>query len=449
MGYSRAAMERAMKAQEVILRAISKQMTWWQAAEVLRMSPRQLRRLYWQYRRFGYDGLYDRRTGQPSPKRVPLEVVEQVLCLYRETYADCSVRHFHEKLQEKHGIELSYTWVKLALQGAGLVAKGRKRGVHRRRRERRPMVGMMLHIDGSTHRWLRGEQWHDLIVVMDDASSEVYYAQLVEQESTHTVMVALREVVEQRGIFCALYSDRGSHFWLTPKAGEMVDRQRLTQVGRALRELGIEMIPAYSPQARGRSERNFGTWQRRLPQELRLHGITSKEEANQFLRENYIAEFNGKFAVAPAQPESAFVPVGGKDLERIFSLQQERVVNRDNTISWANRVLQIERTRWRGTLAGCRVIVCEHLDGSLSVYYGPHKVGRWAARTEAQGDQEESTAKQSCGKDALWKPLETAVPTALGNPAMKAGFPLSHSSGGDLYLPDEEGKAKPSGHITC
>ncbi len=278
---------------------------------------------------------------------MPLGVAEQVFVLYREQYFDFSVRHFQEKLWEEHGILLSYSWVKLALQGAGLVDKARQRGVHRRRRERRPRVGMMLHIDGSRHRWLGGEQWHDLIVVLDDASSEIYYAQLVEEESTVTVLAALREVVEQRGTFCSLYSDRGSHFWLTPKAGERVDRQRLTQVGRAMRELGIEMIPAYSPQARGRSERNFGTWQRRLPQELRLRGITTREEANRFLRESYLAEFNRKFAVAAAQPESAFVPVDGKDLERIFTLQHERVVNRDNTISFANRVLQIERTRWR------------------------------------------------------------------------------------------------------
>ena len=304
MVYTKAAMERAMKVQEVILRAISKQIHWFEAAKILGLSARQLRRLYYRYKNYGYDGLYDRRTGKPSPRRVPLAVAEQVFALYREKYFDFSVRHFHEKLWEEHGILLSYSWVKLALQGAGLVDQARQRGVHRRR-ERRPMVGMMLHIDGSRHRWLGGEQWHDLIVVLDDASSEIYYAQLVEEESTVTVLTALREVVEQRGIFCSLYSDRGSHFWLTPKAGEMVDRQRLTQVGRAMRELGIEMIPAYSPQARGRSERNFGTWQRRLPQELRLRGIRTREEANRFLRESYIAEFNRKFAVA-AQPESAF-----------------------------------------------------------------------------------------------------------------------------------------------
>jgi len=373
-----------MKAEEVILRALSKQITFWQAARILRISPRHLRRIYDRYRRFGFDGLYDRRRSRPSQRRVPLAVVERVLGLYRETYFDLSVRHFHEKLREEHGLTYSYTWVKRLLQGAGLVEKARQRGVHRRRRERRPMAGMLLHIDASTHRWLGSDQWHDLIVVMDDATSEVYYAQLVEQESTETVMTALWAVIERRGIFCSLYSDRARHFWLTPKEGEVVDRQRLTQVGRALRELGIAMIPAYSPQARGRSERNFQTWQRRLPQELRLRGIQEVEEANRFLRGSYLAEFNGKFQVAPAQPESAFVPAGGKDLERIFSLQHERVVNRDNTIQFASRVLQIERTKWRGTLAGCRVLVCEHLDGRISVYYGPHRVAEFAA---PQGDE--------------------------------------------------------------
>ena len=422
MVYTRAGMERAMKVQEVILRAISKQMRWFEAAKILGLSGRQLRRLYYRYRTYGYDGLYDRRKGQPSPRRVPLAVAERIFALYREKYFDFSVRHFHEKLWSEHGILVSYSWVKLALQGAGLVAKERQRGVHRRKRERRPMVGMMLHIDGSRHEWLGEGQWHDLIVVLDDASSEIYYAQLVEEESTATVMAALREVVEQRGIFCSLYSDRASHFWLTPKSGERVDRQRMTQVGRALRDVGIEMIPAYSPQARGRSERNFGTWQRRLPQELRVRGITTREEANRFLRESYIGEMSRRFGVEAAQAESAFVPAGGKDLERIFSLQHERVVNRDNTVSFANRVLQIGRVSWRGTLAGIRVVVSEHLDGSLSVYYGPHQVGRYA-----NPEAEEKSGTADCGKDAECKPLKNGVCTPLGNPAESAGFPLSHS----------------------
>ncbi len=382
-----------MKVEEVILRVVGKRLTFWQAAWILRISPRHLRRVMERYRRSGFDGLLDRRKSRPSPKRVPWTVAEQVLCLYREKYFDFSVRHFHEKLREEHGILYSYTCIKGLLQGAGLVGRARQRGPHRRKRERRPMAGMLLHIDGSTHRWLGGEQWHDLIVVLDDASSEIYYAQLVEQESTMTVLAALREVVEQHGIFCALYSDRGSHFWLTPKEGEIVDRQRLTQVGRAMRDLGIEMIPAYSPQARGRSERNFGTWQGRLPQELRLRGITTVEEANRFLREGYIAELNRKFSVPPGQPESAFVAVSGRDLERIFSLQQERVVNQDNTVRVANRTLQIEKTKWRGTLAKCRVLVCEHLDGTWSVFYGPHLVGRYAPDGSPCGARESRTPR--------------------------------------------------------
>ena len=191
----------------------------------------------------------DRRKGKPSEKRVPLATVEQVLGLYQKTYYDLNVRHFHEKLKEEHGIHLSYTWVQQALQGAGLVARGPRRGKHRRRRERRPMVGMLLHIDGSKHQWFGDECWYDLIVILDDATSEIYYAQLVEEESTRTVMAGLREVIQTQGLFCALYSDRGSHFFVTPKAGEKVDKHRLTQVGRAMKELGVRMIPAYSPQS--------------------------------------------------------------------------------------------------------------------------------------------------------------------------------------------------------
>ncbi len=398
--YSKAAVERAMKVQEVILRALAKKITWWQAAEIIGISDRHMRRWRERYEKFGYDGLFDRRRGQPSPKRVPLATVEQVLGLYRDRYFDLNVRHFHEKLGTEHQIGLSYTWVKAALQGAGLVARGRKRGVHRKRRERRPLPGMLLHIDGSRHRWFQDERWYDLIVLLDDASSEIYYAQLVEEESTATVMAAVREVVERRGLFCALYSDRASHFWLTPKAGGKVDPHRLTQLGRALRELGVQMIPAYSPQARGRSERSFGTWQGRLPQELRLAGIDTVEAANQFLREHYVAEFNRRFQVPPAQRGSAFVACRHKDLDLVFALQFERTVNRDNTVSFQNLNLQIERVKWRGTLAGCNVTVHQHLDATLSITHGPHQLGRFTAQgipvprtqTAAQGAVEKTAA---------------------------------------------------------
>jgi transposase len=373
---SAAAVERAMKLQDVMLRAMAKRITWFQAAEILGISCRQMQRWKTRFEHEGYEGLFDRRRGIPSPKRVPLTTVEEVLRLYQEQYFDFNVRHFHEKLRSEHQIELSYTWVKQALQGAGLVKTRRKRGKHRKRRPRRPLPGMMLHIDGSQHRWFNDERWYDLLVIMDDATSEIYYAQLVEQESTRTVLTGLRAVIEQKGLFCALYSDRASHFFLTPKSGEPVDHNRVTQVGRALRELGIQLIPAYSPQARGRSERGFGTWQGRLPQELRLRGITTIAAANQFLRE-YLSEFNQRFMVKAAERGTAFVPLKRKDLHLVFSLQHERVVARDNTVSFAQRSWQIERTKLRGTLAGCRVVVHEHLDDTLSITFGPHVVGRY------------------------------------------------------------------------
>ncbi|MGB8580378.1 MAG: helix-turn-helix domain-containing protein [Candidatus Sulfotelmatobacter sp.] len=283
--YPRAAMERAMKVQDVMLQAMAKKITWWQAAEILGISDRHMRRWRERYVEEGYNGLLDRRRGQPSRRRVAVATVEKVFALYREKYFDLNVQHFHEKLQAEHGIELSYSWVKQALQGAGLVARGRNRGAHRKRRERRPLPGMLLHIDGSRHQWFQDERWYDLIVILDDATSEIYYAQLVEEESTATVMAGLREVIERQGVFCALYSDRGN----------------------------------------------------------------------------------------------AFVPCRSRDLERIFSLQFERSVNRDNTVSFQNLSLQIERVRWRATLAGCQVVLHQHLNGTLSLTHGPHCLGRYDA----------------------------------------------------------------------
>ena len=402
--YPRAAMERAMKVQDVLLQAMAKKITWWQAAEILGISDRHMRRWRERYVEEGYNGLFDRRRGKPSRRRVPVATVEKVFALYREKYFDLNVQHFHEKLQAEHGIELSYTWVKQALQGAGLVARGRKRGAHRKRRERRPLPGMLLHIDGSRHQWFQDERWYDLIVILDDATSEIYYAQLVEEESTATVMAGLKEVIERKGVFCALYSDRGSHFWLTPKVGGKVDHHRRTQVGRALHELGVQMIPAYSPEARGRSERNFSTWQGRLPQELRLRQLGTLEAANRFLREDYITEFNRRFQVASRQRGNAFVPCRSRDLERIFSLQFERSVNRDNTVSFQNLSLQIERVRWRATLAGCQVVVHQHLNGTLSLTHGLHCLGRY---------------------DATGAPLPTAASTALSRGRGTAPFPCN------------------------
>ena len=392
-----------MKLQDVLLKAMAKKIRWWDAAAIIGVTDRTMRRWRERLEAEGYSGLVDRRKGQPSDKRVPLATVEQVLKLYQATYYDFNIRHFHEKLSEEHGIQLSYTWVQKALQGAGLVARGRRRGKHRRRRERRPMAGMLLHIDGSKHQWFGDDRWYDLIVILDDATSEIYYAQLVEEESTRTVMAGLREVVETQGLFCALYSDRGSHFFVTPKAGQKVDKHRLTQVGRAMKELGVQMIPAYSPQARGRSERSFGTWQGRLPQELRLAGIDSVEGANEFLRESYIAAFNQKFTVPAQEKATAFRRTTRADLNWVFSVQTERVVAKDNTVAIADRDWQLEKSRFRNSLAGCTVTIHQHLDGTVSIRFGPHVVGRYLA----DGQPRQANPKpqpESRGKDG---PVET------------------------------------------
>ena len=396
-----------MKLQDVLLKAMAKKINWLEAAEIIGVTDRTMRRWRERMEAHGYSGLADRRKGNPSDKRVPVATVEKVLQLYREVYFDLNIRHFHEKLEEEHQIKLSYTWVQLALQGAGLVGRRGKRGKHRRRRPRRPMTGMLLHIDGSKHQWFGDERWHDLIVILDDATGEIYHAQLVEEESTRTVMAGLRLVIEDKGLFCSLYSDRGSHFFVTTKAGQKVDKQRLTQVGRAMGELGVQMIPAYSPQARGRSERNFGTWQGRLPQELRLAGIADVDKANQFLNSLYIGVFNSKFTVKAAEAGTAFRKTSRTDLDWVFTIQTERVVDKDNTVAIGERFWQIDRSHFRSTLAGCTATIHEHLNGDVSIRYGPHVVGRY----DRQGAVRKPEGR---GKGGAAKSLENQNPVSQG-----------------------------------
>jgi transposase len=367
-----------MKIKEVITRAMSGAINWIQAAEILGMSDRQLRRWRKRWDKYGYDGLFDHRTQRPSPKRVAMVEVEKVLALYREQYFDLNVKHFVEKLHEHHPIELSYTWVKTALQAAGLVERHRKRGPHRKKRERRPLAGMLLHVDGSRHRWIPGlDSYQDMIVVFDDATSEMYYARLVEEESTETVMAALKQVIADRGVFCSLYSDRGSHFVFTPRAGGPPDRRVKTQVVRALEQMGSELIAANSPEARGRCERLFGTWQGRLPQELRLRRICTIEAANAYLPDWIASEHNRKFTVPARESGTAFVPYYGTELDKIWSNQQERVVANDNTVTYGKLSLQVPQQTFRFSLARCRVLVCRHLDATISLYYGPHVLGHY------------------------------------------------------------------------
>jgi len=386
--YPKLALERAMKVQEVILRVLSGQINWIQAAEILGISCRQMRRWKRRYEIYGYDGLYDRRKKIPSPKRIPLDKAKKVLRLYREKYFDFNISHFYDKLRIDHNISLSYNWIRLALEGAGLIQKRSRRDKHRKRRPRRPLTGMMLHIDGSPHDWLGNDTEYDIITVSDDANNKLYDIELVKEENGLTCMSMLKNVVEKKGIFCSLYSDRASHFFLTRKAGEDVSKDSPTQIARALQELGIQPIPAYSPQARGRSERLNRTLQGRIPQELRLRGIKTLREANKYLKQEYLKEHNKRFARKPEQKGSAFIKVPKVvDLNRIFCFKHERTVNNDNTVSFKNRLLQIGPSALRVSFAKCKVTVYDHIDGSISIGYGPHMIGYYSPKQLSTNSQ--------------------------------------------------------------
>lgn len=355
-----------------------KRLTQEEAAQLLGVCARTFRRHVDRYREEGLDGLIDKRMSQVSSRRAPADEVLRLEALYRERHDGWSVAHFHDWYRERHGGERSYTWVKTRLQEAGLVGKGRSRGKHRKKRERAPLAGMLVHQDGSTHEWVPDAVW-DLIVTLDDATGEVYSGFLVEEEGTWSSFRGVRETARRRGLFLSFYSDRGSHYWNTPEAGGKVDRSNLTQFGRAMAELGIEMIPAYSPEARGRSERHFETIQGRLPNELALEGVRDMAAANDYLRERFWPSYNKRFAVPAREAGDAFVPLGDADLDDILCLKEERVVGRDNCVSYGNRALQIPPGPHGRHYVRRRVRVHEHVDGRLSVFHGPRRLARFEA----------------------------------------------------------------------
>lgn len=348
------------------------------AAEMLGVSERTFRRWRDRLRDEGKDGLLDRRIGKPSPRRAPESELARARALYEEMYGGFTVKHFHEKLVKRHGYKLSYTVTRLALQQAGLVRPAKRRGAHRRKRPRRSMAGMMLHQDGSTHAWLPGQPALDLIVTMDDATSEIYSAFLVAQEGTASSFRGLAETIVRCGLFIALYSDRGSHYFHTPEAGGKVSKTQLTQVGRALAELGIDHIAAYSPEARGRSERMFRTLQDRLVKELAQARITDIEVANRFIAEIYLPEHNARFAVEPEQQGSAFVACAPEQWREILCVHETRQVAKDNTVSWQGRRLQIPPSRLRAHFVRAKVRLHEYPDGALALFWGPHRIADFA-----------------------------------------------------------------------
>lgn len=377
---------RAMRFEDVLGRYQAGRLSCEEAADVLGMSVSSFYRWRRRHETGGAEGLADRRIGKASARRAPVDEVTKVLTLFETRYFDFTVKHFHEKLESAHGIKRSYTWTKTVLQAAGKVKKAKKRGAHRRRRPRKPMPGMMLHQDGSRHEWVAGQQW-DLIVTMDDADSTIYSAFFVAEEGIMSSFLGIGAVIERHGLFGSLYADRGSHYWITTEAGK-VDKDNPTQVHRALKQLGIELIPAYSPEARGRSERMFGTLQGRLPQELRLAGVTDMEAANRFLAETFLPEHNQRFREKPAEDGRVFIPWTGRDLADILSIQEERTVGNDNTVRYERRVLQIPADKHRHHYVKCKVRVHEYPDGSLAIFHGPRCLARYHADGSPADDQQ-------------------------------------------------------------
>jgi transposase len=357
-----------------------------EAGELLGISERTFRRWCRRYEDDGERGLLDRRLGRPSPKRVPADDEAEIERLYRTRYRGFTARHFHEHLARDHMCRWSYTWTKLFLQSKGLLERAPRRGAHRRRRPRRPLPGMMLHQDGSRHEWLAGQAAMDLIVTMDDATSEIYSAFLVDEEGTTSTFRALTEVFGAHGLPLSLYTDRGSHYFYTPEAGGPVDRENPTQVGRALAHLGVEHIAAYSPEARGRSERVFRTLQDRLVKELALASITTVDAANAFIRDDYVLAHNARFAVKAEQDGSAFVAIPGVDLNEILCIQEERQVGNDNTVTFHRRRLQIPPSPLRSHFVKACVKVRHYPDGTYAIFHGPRRIGRYDAEGGLSGE---------------------------------------------------------------
>jgi transposase len=362
-----------------------------EAGRMLGVSDRTFRRYIDRYHDNGMDGLLDKRLTQASARKAPVDEVMALVERYRKRHQGWNVRHYHSWYKRQGGTR-SYTWVKNELQKAKVVKKGRKRGPHRKKRERSPMPGMMIHQDGSTHEWVPGKKW-DLIVTMDDATSEHYSMFFVEEEGTASSFAGVREVILSHGLFCSFYSDRGSHYWHTPEAGGKVDKKNLTQFGRAMHQLGIEMIPAYSPEARGRSERAFGTHQDRLVKELAYFGITEKSEANRYLREHYLPAFNAEFMEQAAEQGSGFVPlVTGQKIDDILCEQHERTVARNNCVSFEGFTLQIPQDQHRCNYINAKVRVHRYPDRSLAVFHGPRKLASYNPDGQAKEVAEDDAA---------------------------------------------------------
>lgn len=414
---------------EAIGRYRSGRLSCLEAAEVLGMSERHFRRLRDCYEAEGAEGLIDRRRGRASGRRAPVDRIEWVVEQYRTRYFDFTAKHFHEHLVAEHGFEFSYTpdrvrgrlWTKLVLQRAGLIRPVPKRSAHRKKRLRRPLPGMKLFQDGSRHqlaRWPAAARPHRHD---EDATSELYSAFLVEEEGTFSIFCGLAEVIERHGLFSSLYTDRGSHYFFTPKVGGGSQRSSRRRSDEPCSSLASSTSPPTRPRRAAGSSGFFGTLQQRLPQEFRLAAIQTVEAANRFLAEQYVAEHNRRFA--EAEPDSAFVPFAG-DLAEIFCLQPERAVGNDNCVRYRDLTLQIPQQAHRYHFVKTTVRVHEYADASLGVFHGPRRLARYRRTAPASA----KTAD---------RPPEPARRPAQWICGQRFSFPTTHRANSS------------SGHVTC
>src|ERR1017187_2204857 len=430
---------RAMTRREVITKAIVGQLSGAQAAEVLAIAPRHMRRGRRAVERHGMEAVMDQRGGRPRRRRIKAGSIALLCRLKREVYPDFSVQHFYEHVTEKHAVKVSYNWLRLMLQEAGVAEKEPARGKYRRRRERRPLVGMLVHLDASTHHWVAGLPTQDLVIALDDADGRILYGRFCAQEGTASTFAALESVLRRYGRFCELYTDRGSHFCRTAQVGQPPAEEQNGQVAQALRALGIRQILARSPQARGRSERAFGTIQGRLPQELRINRIANYDAANRYLEQVFIADFNRRFTVKPAQKESAFVKLAGIELDLVLSARHQRVVRNDNTVLFQNLTLQLPPTRARTHFVRCPVTVHQFSDGNLGISYQGHLLARYDCCGEflpaASHKGRAASAQCLASKTMLAGAAATHLRTPIRNQHFSARAPvLRESASGKMSI---------------
>jgi transposase len=360
-----------------------------EAAELLGQCERSFRRHVQRYEADGLQGLLDRRLSQISKRRASAAEVDQVVTLYKTSFAGWNLSHFHSKYKAEFKGVRSYSWLKSVLQGAGAAKVHKARGKHRIKRDRAPLAGMMIHQDASTHRWVEQSVW-DLVVTMDDATGEHTSMFFCEQEGSASSFHGIGQTIARYGLFASLYTDRGAHYFTTPKAGGKVDKVNLTQLGRALKQLGIGHLAAYSPQARGRSERAFQTHQGRLPQELARAGITDIQAANRYLEEVYRPEHNREFGVASRCEGTAYVPFISGNLPDILCEQHERTADNDNCVSFEGLQLQIPADEFRYHYVHTRLRVHRYVDATLAVFHGPRRLACY----DTKGQQRQDSGKE-------------------------------------------------------